>query len=102
MKYLAIILNICFLLILPFAVRFAFLYEVFAHYLRSLGLAGQADASTNALYYNTLLFPVLIVVGNIASWIFFIRRKYPAAFYAALLPFISILLFLVILNLPQA
>lgn len=97
MKLAAIFLNICFLIVLPFAIRFAFFYQILAHYLSELGLTKQADASTDALYYNTLAFPVLIAASNLLSWFFLIRRKYPAAFYTALLPLLSVAVFVIII-----
>jgi len=97
MKFAALFLNICFLIVLPFAIRFALFYQVLAHYLSELGLTKQADTATDALYYNTLAFPVLIVVSNLLSWFFLIRRKYPTAFYTALLPFISVAVFIFVI-----
>lgn len=99
MKYLVIFFNICFLIALPFAINLALFYGVMVGYLSHLlpQLAtlvnNGASIYTHILHYDILLFPILIVLSNIISWIFFARKKYQIAFYVSLLSFIPIIIF---------
>ncbi len=106
MKYLVIFFNVCFLIALPFAINLALFYTVMVSYIAHILpqfatlVKDGAGMYAHILYYDILLFPVLIVLSNVISWIFFARRKYSISFYIALLPFISIAIFFIIISLP--
>lgn len=96
MKILAIVSNLCFLAILPFAIRFLLFYELFSELTKWLGNVPEIQM----LYYIITTFPVVIIVSGIISWVYFYRKNYRLAFLLSLLPLISVTLFFIRLSIP--
>lgn len=96
MKFAAIFSNVCFLAILPFAIRFVLFYELFSELTKWLGDVPEI----RILYYIIMTFPFVIIVSNLVSWVYFYRKNYRLAFFISLLPLISAALFFIRLSIP--
>ena len=102
MRISIIVINIVFLLALPFAFYFAFYFAAFAniagHYLPETKKI-EEDLQVQILYWSVISLPISIVIGNAISWLLLSRKKYTKALLISLLPLISILIQVKITNL---
>ncbi|MCF7799233.1 hypothetical protein K9M74_05005 [Candidatus Woesearchaeota archaeon] len=48
------------------------------------------------LYYNIIIFPAIICITNITSWLLLKKRKYQAALVVSLLPLLNVFIELVL------
>lgn len=62
-------------------------------------IASHSEATWKLMYYNILLFPILILFSTIASRILLRKKHYWAALIITSLPFLAILLELIAIDL---